>query len=81
MKHQTDFCDNSDFHASLWNVDDNGFNSDSLPRAVVAGRIDLERQQHTKSKDHVSAINYINACGSNKPHSSFLIENSLQRHL
>ena len=67
MKDQTDYCDNSEFHASLWNVDEKGFNSDSLPRAVVVGRTGFVRQQHTKSQDHVSANICINACGSNKP--------------
>ena len=69
MKDQTNSCDNSEFHASLWSVDEKGFNSDFLPRAVVAGRTDLVRQQHTKSKDHVSANICINACGSNKSRS------------
>ena len=71
MKYQTDSCDNSEFHASLLNVDEKvsiqSFNSDSLPRAVVAGRTDLVRQQHTKSHDHMSANICINSCGSNKP--------------
>ena len=31
MKDQTDYCENSEFHASLWNVDEKGFNSESLP--------------------------------------------------
>ena len=63
----TDSCDNSEFHASPWNVDEKGFNSDSLPCAVVAGRTGLVRQQHTTSQDHMSANVCINACGSNKP--------------
>ena len=67
MKDQTDSCDNSAFHASLWNVDEKGFNSDSLPRAVVAGRPGLVRQQHMKSEEHMTANICINACGSNKP--------------
>ena len=63
MKDQTDSCDSSELHASVWNVDEKAFNSDSLPRAVVAGRAGLVRQQHTKSQDQVSANICINVSG------------------